>query len=161
MADSFLLSETLAGRSALVISVAALGVACVTDLRARRIPNQLNGTLALGLLALHVHGAGLTGLLDALIAGFGDSYWGKRRSPGIFTKNVVRKYRLGPADGPEAGHSESEVSALTAATRRQARRGSAFPLPRTLSIQLGLVDSDDDSAGEDDAGTGAGAGGHK
>lgn len=68
MADSFLLSETLAGRSALVISVAALGVACVTDLRARRIPNKLNGTLALGLLALHVHGAGLTGLLDALIA---------------------------------------------------------------------------------------------
>ena len=51
-----------------MISVAALGVACVTDLRARRIPNQLNGTLALGLLALHVHGAGLTGLLDALIA---------------------------------------------------------------------------------------------
>ena len=66
MADSFLLSETLAGRSA---GDQRGGVRRRLRHRpARRIPNQLNGTLALGLLALHVHGAGLTGLLDALIA---------------------------------------------------------------------------------------------
>ena len=52
-------------RAALLVSGLALTVACVLDLRSRRIPNALNLSLALALLALHVAGAGWVGALAA------------------------------------------------------------------------------------------------
>ena len=68
MVESFLFSGEIAAQGALLLCAVGLAVACFTDLRFRRIPNALNLILGIGLLALHVHALGVSGLVDAGLA---------------------------------------------------------------------------------------------
>ena len=65
---SFLFSNAPSAYGALVLSAVGLSVACIIDLRARRIPNRLNLVLAIGLITLHLSGGGSAGLIDGLLA---------------------------------------------------------------------------------------------
>ena len=68
MSESFLFSGVVPAFGALLLSAGGLAAACFSDLKDRRIPNGLNVALAVGLIALHVNGAGASGLLDAGLA---------------------------------------------------------------------------------------------
>ena len=62
MPAPFLFSGEPTSVAALVISAVGLLAACVTDLRFRRIPNNLNVILFFGLFALHLGHAGWAAL---------------------------------------------------------------------------------------------------
>jgi prepilin peptidase CpaA len=68
VSGSFLFSGEVPALGALLLSGFGLAAACFSDLKERRIPNRLNVALAIGLMALHINGAGLSGLLDAALA---------------------------------------------------------------------------------------------